>query len=146
MSYTYRYPRPSVTTDAIIIAKENNTYYILLIKRGNEPFKGKWALPGGFIEMDEDLDEACYRELREETNLSDVSLTQFATFGKPDRDPRGRTISLVFWGITDKKTPIAAGDDAAEAKWFELDALPPLAFDHEPILQKFIDEKNIALQ
>ncbi|MDA3880625.1 MAG: NUDIX hydrolase [Prolixibacteraceae bacterium] len=146
MSYTYKYPRPSITTDAIVLAKEGSTHYLLLIKRGNDPFIGKWALPGGFIEMDEDLEEACYRELVEETNLTGISLTQFATFGKPGRDPRGRTISVVFWGIADKKSAITAGDDAAEARWFDFNALPPLAFDHDFILRKFKDEKSIALQ
>jgi 8-oxo-dGTP diphosphatase len=137
MSYTYKYPRPSVTTDAIIIAKVKDQHFILLIERGNEPYKNMWALPGGFIEMDEDLFDACKRELREETGIEKVKLNEFATFGKPGRDPRGRTISVVFWGLVENIIAINAGDDAANAQWFNISKLPKLAFDHDEIIQQF---------
>ncbi|MCF8361135.1 MAG: NUDIX hydrolase [Prolixibacteraceae bacterium] len=140
MSYTYKYPRPSVTTDAIVIAKESDQFFILLIERRNEPYKNMWALPGGFIEMDEDLIDACKRELQEETGITNIKLEELATFGKPGRDPRGRTISIVFWGIVNKKTEIKAGDDAAKVKWFNINSLPLLAFDHDKIIQRFRNE------
>jgi 8-oxo-dGTP diphosphatase len=137
MPFTYKYPRPSVTTDAIILTKIDNQSHILLIQRGNEPFKYSWALPGGFIEMDEDLADACKRELWEETGIDKVELNEFATFGKPGRDPRGRTISVVFWGLVDNNIPINAGDDAAKAQWFSMSKLPKLAFDHDKIIRQF---------
>ncbi|MBN1769428.1 MAG: NUDIX hydrolase [Prolixibacteraceae bacterium] len=142
MSYTYQYPRPAVCADAIIVAKENGSISILLIKRKNNPYKGKWALPGGFVDMDEDLPDACMRELKEETGLEGIALHQFASFGKPGRDPRGRTISVVYWGIIYTKLTLSANDDAAEAQWFELNSLPPLAFDHQKIIEKFLADKT----
>ena len=135
MSYTYAYPRPSVTADIAIFSNNNENQQILLIRRGNNPFKGQWALPGGFIEMDETLAAAAVRELKEETGLSIPGLTQFRTYGDPGRDPRGRTISVVFYGFANPaKVKVAGGDDAADARWFSVDALPALAFDHEEIL------------
>lgn len=128
--YVYDWPRPMVTVDAVVFDTSTKPPKILLIKRGNEPFKGQWAIPGGFIEMDEDLADAAARELAEETGLTGVRLQQLQTFGKPGRDPRGRNITVVFWGTTDK-TEIKPGDDAAEAKWFEINNLPEnFAFDH----------------
>lgn len=110
---------------------------ILLIRRGNEPFKGQWALPGGFIEMDETLVATAARELKEETGLSVPELTQFRTYGDPGRDPRGRTIAVVFYGFADPTSvKVAGGDDAADARWFQVDQLPALAFDHEKILKE----------
>ena len=140
MPYTYKHPRPSVTTDAIIITQIKDEFLILLIKRCNDPFKNMWALPGGFIEMDEDLMDACKRELKEETGIDDAPLNEFAAFGTPGRDPRGRTISIVFWGIVDNKTAIEAGDDAAKVQWFRINELPQLAFDHEEIIERFKNE------
>lgn len=140
MIYTYAYPRPSVTVDIIVISKEKDQ--ILLIERGNEPFKNQWALPGGFVDMDEDLEVAAYRELQEETSISDIKLTQFKTYGKPGRDPRGRTISIVYHGIlknVDQK--IIAGDDAKNLQWFHLPNLPKMGFDHSLIIQEFIQKK-----
>lgn len=141
MAYTYEYPRPAVTTDAILIAKENNEYYILLIERGIMPYLGHWALPGGFVEMDEELVDACARELTEETNINGVQLRQFATFGTVGRDPRHRTISVVHWAIVDSLLEAKSGDDAAKAKWWKLNELPPLAFDHAAIIEKFKNEQ-----
>lgn len=141
MNYTYDYPRPAVTTDAILITKKQNEIYILLIERGNDPYKGKWALPGGFIEMDEELEHACSRELQEETGITDISLTQFSAFGSVGRDPRGRTISIVFWAKVNTTLKASYGDDAVNAEWYKINELPPLAFDHKEIINKFIEEK-----
>jgi 8-oxo-dGTP diphosphatase len=136
MTYTYEYPRPAVTTDCIII-RGKDPQEILLIERKHEPFMGKWALPGGFVESDEDLLEGAIRELSEETNLADVSLQQFRTYGKPSRDPRGRTISVVYHGYHENNENAKAGDDAAKVRWFSIHSLPPLAFDHAEILDDF---------
>jgi 8-oxo-dGTP diphosphatase len=103
---------------------------VLLIKRANEPFRGKWALPGGFVDKDEPLEDAAVRELKEETGLSNILLTQMHTFGNPGRDPRGHTVSVVFVGYLPLAAEAKAGDDAAEVDWFSLDKLPELAFDH----------------
>lgn len=132
--YTYQYPRPAVTVDAILVSPQNS---VLLIERGREPFKGKWALPGGFIEMDEELETACRRELEEETGLRVGGLKQFRAYGSVNRDPRHRTISVLFYAFTDKELLAFAGDDAAKAQWFPLDQLPELAFDHQQILDEF---------
>jgi 8-oxo-dGTP diphosphatase len=135
--YTYQYPRPAVTVDAIIIC---NRISVLLIERGREPFKGKWALPGGFVDMDEDLETACRRELEEETGLRVGELKQFKTYGSVDRDPRGRTISVIFYAFPEKELIPLASDDAAKAQWFPLNNLPELAFDHQQIIDEFTSE------
>lgn len=135
--YTYNYPRPAVTVDAILIGKRNS---VLLIERGGDPFKGKWALPGGFIELNETLEIACRRELEEETGLRVEELKQFKAFGAVDRDPRHRTISVIFYSFLEEEITPTAGDDAAKAKWFPLDELPELAFDHQQILEEFKTE------
>jgi 8-oxo-dGTP diphosphatase len=132
--FTYSYPRPAVTVDAILISKQNS---ILLIERGRDPFKGKWALPGGFIDMDEELEAACQRELEEETGLRVGELKQFRAFGGVNRDPRHRTISVLFYAFTEDKLAACAGDDAAKAQWFPINQLPELAFDHGQILEEF---------
>ena len=132
--YTYSYPRPAVTVDAILVSKQNS---VLLIERGREPFQGNWALPGGFIEMDEELETACLRELLEETGIKVGELRQFKTFGGVYRDPRHRTISIIFYAFTETELIANAGDDAARAQWFPLDQLPELAFDHRLILDEF---------
>lgn len=137
MPYTYEYPRPAVTTDCIIIRRKD-PLDILLIERKHEPFMGMWALPGGFVEIDEDLLQGAIRELQEETNLTEVSLKQFKTYGKPGRDPRGRTISVVYYGFLDHDDIAKAGDDAAKVRWFNIDNLPPLAFDHAEIMDDFL--------
>ena len=142
-TYTYHYPKPSVTTDCIITRNIDGKNEILLIKRLHEPFISQWALPGGFVEIDEDLKDGAERELYEETGLSDIELHQFNTFGKPGRDPRGRTISVVYHGkLADNSVKIKAGDDAAEAEWFEMERLPELAFDHGVIIGAFIKMQN----
>ncbi|MBL7969320.1 MAG: NUDIX hydrolase [Prolixibacteraceae bacterium] len=135
--FTYQYPRPAVTVDAILISPERK---VLLIERGREPYKGKWALPGGFINMDEELDVACRRELEEETGIRVGELQQFKAFGAVNRDPRHRTISVLFYAFTDSELLASAGDDAARAQWFPIVNLPELAFDHLQILEEFKNE------
>lgn len=136
--YSYPYPRPAVTVDAILISRNQNS--VLLIERGREPFKGNWALPGGFIEMNEELDTACRRELEEETRIKVGELKQFRAYGSVNRDPRHRTISVIFYTYLDDEIPAMAGDDASLVKWFPLSSLPELAFDHQQILEEFRKE------
>ena len=134
--FTYKYPRPAVSTDAVILKK--GTAEILLIRRGNEPFKNQWALPGGFVNMDEVLADACIRELKEETGLVVDNLEQFKVYDAVDRDPRERILSVVFYGFVEKDAQVKGADDAAEAAWFKMDQLPDLAFDHEQIIFDFL--------
>ena len=135
--YVYDWPRPMVTVDMVVFAPDGDGWKVLLIKRGNEPFKGQWAVPGGFVDMDEELEDAAARELQEETNLTGIELQQFHTFGKCGRDPRGRQISIAFVGIAESPTDsIKAGDDAGDARWFDIEKLPDnLAFDHAEVLE-----------
>ena len=146
MSYTYDYPRPCVTTDCLIFRKIDSVWSLLLIERGNEPYKGCWALPGGFLEMEEDLETCAARELQEETGLTGISLHQLCAFGAPNRDPRHRTISIAFWGIDDSQQQALGSDDAVKAQWFALDNLPRLAFDHELIIQKALSNREIKTE
>lgn len=126
-----------VCVDCIIFSGDCEK--ILLIQRGQEPFQNMWALPGGFIEMDETLAESAARELEEETGLRNIPLIQLAVFGDPDRDPRGRVISVVFWAkVNASEVKISAGSDAALAQWFDLECLPELAFDHREIIESAI--------
>lgn len=130
----YKHPRPALTADVVLIAgRERPT--VLLIRRGNPPFEGRWALPGGFVDIDEDLEPAARRELEEETGLAAGPLSQVGAFGRPGRDPRGRVVSVAFTGApaADDPRPQPASD-AAEARWFPLDELPELAFDHAEII------------
>jgi len=129
------YPRPSVTADVIIFTLRGNDLQVLLIRRKYSPFEGMWAIPGGFVGISESLEEAARRELEEETGVRDVYLEQLYTFGDPGRDPRGRVITVAYFALV----PAAAispraGDDAAEARWWSVVHLPPLAFDHVGIL------------
>lgn len=132
--YSYQYPRPAVTVDAILVSPNKS---VLLIERGREPFKGQWAIPGGFIDMDEELETACQRELEEETGIRVGELKQFRAYGGVNRDPRHRTISVIFYAFTKEELIALAGDDASKAQWFQLDQLPELAFDHQQILEEF---------
>jgi 8-oxo-dGTP diphosphatase len=129
--YVYDYPRPAVTVDIVVISRDGR---ILLIRRKADPYGGSWALPGGFINIDETLADAAARELEEETGLRGLTMRQLRAFDKPDRDPRGRTIAVAFLAEVDACPAPAAGDDAGEAAWFPLDRLPPLAFDHDDII------------
>ncbi len=138
MEYCYQYPRMLVTVDTVIFLKdpEGSFTHILLIKRKNDPFKGHYALPGGFPEMDELLCDAANRELQEETGLTGIALHQLGAFDKIDRDPRDRNIAVAFCGFTSTdNAQISAGDDAEKAEWFPLESLPPLAFDHAEIIR-----------
>lgn len=132
--FVYEYPRPAYTVDALIFSADNK---ILLIQRKNPPFKGLWALPGGFVDMDETIETAASRELEEETGLKGIELQQMHTFSAVDRDPRGRTISTVFIGFTGYSgdCEVIGKDDAAQASWFSLSSLPELAFDHEEVIK-----------
>lgn len=132
--YTYEYPRPAVTTDCVIFGYDGKDLKILLIERGIEPYKGRWAFPGGFLHMDETAIEGAKRELREETGLEDAFVEQFHTFSALDRDPRGRTITIAHLALV-KIAEVRAGDDAAKAKWFPIHDIPSLAFDHDRILR-----------
>lgn len=145
--YVYDWPRPMVTVDAVVFAVSKDAIKLLLIKRKNDPFKGMWAIPGGFIGIDEDLDDAVARELFEETGLSGIKLEQLHTFGKPGRDPRGRQITVVFWGIiTAGADKIKPGDDAQLAKWFDINALPPdMAFDHDEVTKFAVEQLKAKL-
>lgn len=133
MSYTYKYPRPAVTTDCVVFTKEEEPK-VLLIQRGNEPYKGCWAFPGGFMDMEETAEECAVRELKEETGLTVKQIQQIGAYSKVDRDPRGRTISIAYLAIVDAPTAVSGMDDAAKAAWFPLSSLPDLAFDHQDIM------------
>jgi 8-oxo-dGTP diphosphatase len=141
LKYCYKYPRLAITVDAIIVAESFSQDMILLIQRKFKPFEGVWALPGGFVGMDETLQDACQRELREETGISDVALHQFHTFDAIDRDPRQRTVTTVFYGRIRETLEVTGGDDARKADWFPIISLPEMAFDHAEIIGKFIREK-----
>ena len=134
MSYTYKYPRPAVTADMIVLTDEPDPQ-ILLIQRGDEPFKGCWAFPGGFMNMDETTEQCAKRELKEETGLEIEEVQQVGAYSTVDRDPRGRTITVAYITHVPQILPVTGLDDAAEAKWWPINALPPLAFDHAQILR-----------
>ena len=119
-----------LTADAILIVGS----HVLLVQRQNDPFQGKWALPGGFVDETEKVLDGAKRELREETGVENISLTQFGAYGDPGRDPRGRVVSVVYWSLLEKQPEASAADDAADCKWFDLNELPDLAFDHAQIL------------
>lgn len=134
--YTYKYPHPAVTTDCVIFGFDGKELNVLLIERGLDPFKGSWALPGGFLKMNETAEQGAKRELMEETNVADVYLEQFHTFTAVDRDPRERVITIAYYALVRKSDyRLIAGDDAANAEWFALTELPPLAFDHREIIK-----------
>lgn len=138
------YRNPALTVDGVVLAHRPGAggraeLAVLLIERGREPFAGCHALPGGFVDYDEDIDDAIGRELAEETGLTGLALRQFHTFGKPGRDPRGHTVSVVYVGLLDgDPPPVRGGDDAAAAAWFSVDQLPELAFDHADILGRVL--------
>ncbi len=141
MSYTYEYPRPALTVDCVIFGLDQSSKLkVLLIERLNDPFKDCWALPGGFVDIDEAPEHAALRELDEETGVKGVFIEQLYTFGAPDRDPRGRVVSIAYFALVNlAKHPVSAASDARNVSWFEMDALPNLAFDHKLILQVAID-------
>lgn len=131
MPYTYDYPRLALTVDAVVFRINNGKREVLLIQRKHYPFEGMWALPGGFVDMDETCEQAIVRELKEETNLRINTLKQLHTFSALGRDPRGRTVSVTFYGEADlSNSEVVGGDDASDARWFDLSTMPELAFDH----------------
>lgn len=132
--YSYEYPRPALTADCIVFAHADDGIRVLLVERGNEPYKGCWAFPGGFMNMDETTAEAARRELREETGLDVGAIRQLGAYDRVDRDPRGRVITVAYIAIVDDAGDVCGGDDAHDARWFRLDSLPTLAFDHDKIL------------
>ena len=134
--YTYNYPHPAVTADCLVFAHTDEGMKLLLIQRKNEPCKGKWAFPGGFMDIDETTMDAARRELKEETGLVVGELHRVGIFDAVDRDPRERIITVAYYTILDKPAEVSGLDDAAQAKWFLLTELPDLAFDHKEILQE----------
>ena len=149
MSYTYKYPRPAVTADCIVITREVEPK-VLLIQRGDEPFKGAWAFPGGFMNMDETTEQCAIRELEEETGLRVSDVHQIGAYSKVDRDPRGRTVTVAYLAVIEEPVAVTGqddaakaewwplSDDAAKAEWWPLSNLPHLAFDHYDIMQDAI--------
>ena len=138
MAYTYKYPRPAVTADCVVIANETMPR-VLLVQRGIEPFKDSWAFPGGFMNMDETTEQCAIRELEEETGLQITELHQIGAYSKVDRDPRGRTITVAYLAMIDKPVAVTGQDDAAKAEWWPINAFPPLAFDHEDIMRDALE-------
>ena len=152
--HCYQYPHPAVTTDVAVFTIRDQKLQLLLVQRADEPYQSMWALPGGFLEIDEDLEACAKRELAEETGICGVYLEQLYTFGSPSRDPRERIISVTYYALvpSDRLQPKAASD-AIEAQWFALDQMPPLAFDHQQIvalaqrrLAAKLDYSTIAFQ
>ncbi len=140
-TYIYDWPRPMVTVDALVFSRSPSGTKVLLVKRAGEPFKGRWAVPGGFVDMDEELQTAVVRELAEETGLTGVELRQMHTFGKVGRDPRGRQITVCFLGLVENEPAVKGGDDASEARWWDVTSLPsPLAFDHDEVVAMGLDK------
>ena len=139
LKYCYRYPHPAVTADCVIFGYEDNNIKVLLIQRGNEPYKGHWAFPGGFMNIDETAEQCALRELEEETGLKDVKVEQFYTFTDVNRDPRERVISIAYYGKI-QLSNVKGSDDADDAQWFSLDEIPNLAFDHDLVLSKALEK------
>ena len=134
--YAYEYPHPAVTADNVIFGFDGSQLHILLVERGVDPYKGCWALPGGFLREDETVEECAKRELMEETNVQEVYLRQFHVFSEVYRDPRGRVVTVAFYALVRKSEyELIAGDDASDVSWFMLEELPPLAFDHAKIIE-----------
>jgi 8-oxo-dGTP diphosphatase len=141
------YPHPSVTVDVIVFRLVDEDLQVLLVKRGHEPFGGMWAIPGGFVDIDESIDDAAKRELQEETGVREVYLEQLYTFGDLGRDPRGRVITVAYFALVPADVaPPHAGDDAADAGWWSVYELPPLAFDHQEILDYALERLRYKLE
>lgn len=143
MPFTYEYPRPALTADAVVFKTVDDSRFVLFIKRKNDPFKNFWAFPGGFVNIDETVEDGCARELYEETGLRISNLRQYRTVSTIDRDPRGRVISVIFVGIDPENQTPKSGDDATEVKWFNIEKLPQMAFDHNEILEDILKDKTL---
>jgi 8-oxo-dGTP diphosphatase len=147
MSYQYEYPRAALTVDCVVFGRADDEFKVLLIRRARPPYAGSWALPGGFVELSETLEQAALRELEEETGLKLSHAEQLRAFYAVDRDPRERVIAIAFMAVVELAEHAPQGsDDASEAAWFDLDALPALAFDHAQILacakQRFAERQR----
>ncbi len=141
------YARPAVTVDALLFTIREGKLQLALIKRGIEPFKNRWAIPGGFVRMDEELEEAARREIEEETGVRDVFLEQLYTFGQPNRDPRTRVITIVYFALVPgEHLTLRADTDASDASWFAVDELPALAFDHNEIVEIGIERLKAKIE
>lgn len=136
--YEYKYPHPAVATDCVVFGFDGRDLKVLLIERGLDPYKGKWAFPGGFMRMDETAEQCAVRELREETGLSLSSVRQLGAFSAVDRDPRERIVSIAFYALA-RQSDVKGGDDAANAKWWPISEVPQMAFDHDHILRKAME-------
>lgn len=132
--YCYKYPHPAVTTDCVIFGFDGQSLKVLLVERGIEPYKGRWAFPGGFLNPDERAEEGARRELNEETGLEGAFIEQFHTYTEPNRDPRERVITIAYFALV-RIQEVHGGDDAAKAQWFPIEKVPQLAFDHDRILR-----------
>jgi 8-oxo-dGTP diphosphatase len=145
-AFTYRYARPALAVDCVVFGLDDEDLKVLLIRRGMEPFLGRWALPGGFVRMDETVDEAARRELREEAGIDRAMLEQFHTFGAIDRDPRERVVSVAHYALVKLSDhAVRAATDAREAAWFGVDDLPTLAFDHDAIVEMAIGKLRMKV-
>jgi 8-oxo-dGTP diphosphatase len=138
LNFSYKYPHPAVTADCVIFGFDGVSIKVLLIQRGIEPFKDKWAFPGGFMKIDETVEECAKRELEEETELKNTSVEQFYTFSDVNRDPRERVITVAHYALV-RLSDVKGGDDASSARWFAQDEIPSLAFDHDRILRMAIN-------
>ncbi|MBR6284093.1 MAG: NUDIX hydrolase [Muribaculaceae bacterium] len=143
--YTYSHPHPAVTTDCVVFGFDGVHLNVLLIERGSDPFKGSWAFPGGFLNIDEDAPEGARRELLEETGLTVTNVEQLGAFTRPDRDPRERVISIAYFTLT-RTCNVEGGDDAACAQWFPINQMPPLAFDHQQIFEQALERLSHFLK
>jgi 8-oxo-dGTP diphosphatase len=141
------YPHPALTADIVLLTMREGDLHVLLIQRQKPPFEGAWAFPGGFVNVGESLEEAALRELEEETGIRDVHMQQLRTFGDPGRDPRGHVVTVTYLALmpADSMPQPEAGDDAAQARWWPVRDLPPLAFDHATILEYALKHTSISL-
>ena len=146
MTFTYRYPRAALTVDCAVFAFAESALHVLLIRRGQAPFEGMWALPGGFVGMQETVEAAARRELQEETALDHIYLEELGSFSRVDRDPRERVISIAFVALVRGVPDVLRGSDAAEARFFAVDAVPDLAFDHDAILSAARERLRLQLR
>ena len=147
MTYTYKHPHPAVTTDVVIFTLAEDALKVLLVRRANPPFQNQWALPGGFVEIGEDLEVCALRELKEETGVTGVFLEQLYTFGAPERDPRERVITVAYYALVPiDRLRLRSASDAREVAWFRCDGLPGLAFDHADIVRMAQQRLSAKLQ